>query len=198
MIQVIHNPLRTDRQRILEEELLSQRLWGKVNIMPAVTQYRNPVRNISIAHKNCVRAAMAAGVDRVIIMEDDVKFMCRRSFGRFLELSMTLPPDWDIFLAGVYNADMQPYSPYVASVTRFAGLHCYMVNSQYYEYMLGASEEINLDKWMSTPGYGSSNAYLAHPMLALQHDGFSDNVRKQTDYNKQIARRYMLWNCQEP
>lgn len=195
MILVIHNPMRNDRAVILEQELLSQGIKDDVIFVNAVTDGRSPVRNISRAHKTCVRMAKEAGVDHVIILEDDVHFLCPKSFARFIELSKHLPPDWDIFLSGAYDAHIEPYSEHLRRVTKFSGLHCYMVNSRYYDYFLSASEIINIDKWMSTPGYGKSNAYLAYPMLIMQHDGFSDNVRRMTDYNKNIRNRYEFWKC---
>jgi hypothetical protein len=197
MILMIHNPKRSDRLELLLAETRLQGINGDTVLMPAVTDTLNPVRNISRAHKNCIKVAQRLKMDRIIVLEDDVKFVCRNSFSRFLELADELPPDWDIFLSGVYDGVLQDHSENIRKVTKFSGLHCYMVHERYYDTFLSANEDVNLDKWMSTPGWGSSNAYLAYPMLAMQHDGFSDNVRKVTDYNTQVNGRFRLWDCPE-
>lgn len=195
MILMIHNPSRTDRLEILLTELKSQDL-GETILMPAVTNTMSSVKNISIAHKSCVRVAQKLKLERIIILEDDVKFLCKKSFLRFTELAEQLPPDWDVFLSGVYDGVLQDHSENIRKITRFSGLHCYMVHERYYDTFLSANEDVNLDKWMSTPGWGSSNAYLAYPMLAMQHDGFSDNVKKVTDYNQQVKGKFDLWSCE--
>lgn len=192
---MIHNPARTDRFELLLLELGGQGLLPITTLVPSVEETRNPIRNISRAHKNCVRMAKEDGAPFVIILEDDVHFMCHESFVRFVELSQELPPDWDIFLSGVYDAKFEPFSDTIKKVTKFSGLHCYMVNARYYDTFLSANEIINLDKWMSTTGHGSSNAYVAYPMLAMQHDGFSDNVKRVTEYNKQVKTRFQFWDC---
>ena len=195
MIAIIHDPLRTDRMEILLKELAQQNIT-EYRLIPAIKESKNPVRNISQAHKSCVRLAEELSLESITILEDDVRFVCPSAFHRFMELHRELPEDWDVFLSGAYDAKISSQVGQLAKVSRFSGLHCYMISRKYYSTFLKADERVNVDKWMSTPGYGSSNAYLAYPMLALQHDGYSDNVRRITNYNQLVEEKYPLWKCE--
>ena len=69
-IYVIHDPRRTDRAKLLHQELEAQGLnVDDIHMMPAV--YReNPADGIAEAHKACVRHCMGTNEPFAIIMED--------------------------------------------------------------------------------------------------------------------------------
>lgn len=190
-VYLIHDVKRTDRHKLFMKEIEEQEIG--VEIMPAVKEYTNVRKNISEAHKNCIREAIDHDLDKVVVLEDDVRFVCQGAYKRFLELSGQLPEDWDVFTAGSYDYIIQrqggtqyPKEP-IDKLTRFAGLHCYMVNKRFYQRFLDTRGVNNLDKNLS------GNLYLAYPMLALQHDTYSDNVRKMTNYNITHVRKLKIW-----
>lgn len=191
-IFIIHDSRREDRLKTLMVETELQGIFD-FTLMPAVTTSRNGVENISRAHKNCIRAAKEAGMSRVLIMEDDIMFTAPDSFSRFLDIFQELPEDWKIYLGGVYDGHIKPISDRLATVTELSGLHCYIVNSTMYDIILNAPEYINLDKWLSGGKYGKIVSHLAYPMVAMQYDGFSDNVKRQTNYNNNIKNRFEIW-----
>lgn len=202
-IYLIHDPSRLDRRELYRQELITQGI-DYVEIVPAVKDSSNPVRNISQAHKNCIRRAIKDDLPRAIVFEDDVKFSCPGAFNRFLEVSQSLPEDWDVFISGSYDYQQVSYKeltpnnlsgnsalwdPYIP-IGKFAGLFCYMVNKKYYQTMLGLSEAKNIDKALSSSG---ANVHMCYPFIALQHDTFSDNVRRLTHYNRDYANKIKLW-----
>ncbi len=198
-IFLIHDPARVDRRELYRQELITQGI-DTVDIIPAVKDSSNPVKNISQAHKKCIRKAIELNLPRVIIMEDDVKFSCPGAFNRFLELSEALPKNWDIFISGSYDyqvADQFIKAKEIISISglvnlnKFSGLHCYIVNQRYYNKMLSLPENRNLDKVISN---SNASIWMCYPMVALQHSGFSDNICKEVDYNKTYSHRIKLWN----
>jgi hypothetical protein len=188
-IFMIHDPNRLDRRKLFVPEMESQGIetW---EIVPAVKDMDSPVKNIAEAHKSCIRRAQTRSLERVVIMEDDVMFVAPGAYNRFLELSDTLPDKWDVFISGSYEASKKGIpKDGVVRVYPFSGLHCYIVHNRFYEKFLGmANDKKNIDKSLK------GNIYMALPMLALQHDTFSDNVRRITTYNRNYEKRKDLWN----
>jgi hypothetical protein len=187
-IYMIHDGLRKDRRDLFTKELDEQGIetW---EIVPAVKDSPVPRWNIAEAHKNCIRKAQARSLERVVIMEDDVMFTAPGAYNRFLELADTLPGNWDLFISGSYDASRKSVpKDNLVRIHPFSGLHCYMVNSRYYDkFLKTGGENLNIDKSLN------GIIYMAFPMLALQHDTFSDNVQRVTQYNRSIKNRRDLW-----
>ena len=194
MIYLIHDRLRADRQILYRKELDEQGIefW---ELIPAV-KGESPIRNIAKAHKECIRRAIKADLPQAIILEDDVKFVCPGAFNRFLDLSLQLDTntEWDVFISGSYEYKTLNQQEYYRPLSRFSGLHCYMVNKKFYQRFLDLPEIVNIDKEISK---AKANIWMAHPMLALQHDGFSDNVKKVTNYNTTFKKNITIWNCKQ-
>lgn len=189
---VIHDIKRTDRYDTLEKEFTDQGIFD-FHIVPAVFDRGKPVANITEAHKRCIRLAKEQGYDRALIVEDDVKFMAPGAFDRFIELSSELPDDWVIYCAGVYDGRMNMVTEHLAKTPNISGLHCYMVRDTFFDTVLSSPGKINLDKWMTGKRYANAEAHVAYPMLALQYDGYSDNVQKETNYLPKTLSRYKVW-----
>jgi hypothetical protein len=190
---VIHNPKRGDRWNTFSREVREQGIEDIV-VVPSVHIHRRAPMNISEAHKNCVRLAIEEDRDMVMILEDDVRFTSIGSYQEFMSRISLLPPDWNMFLSGVYDGHIIPLDDKVARVKEFSGLHCYIVHKRFYEDFLDADPRINIDKALSGKAFANHTCYLAYPMVAMQYDGFSDNVNRQTNYNSLIQGRFKLWN----
>lgn len=186
-IYLIHDSFRKDRRELFLKEIETQHIDNWITI-PAVKQFAKSYDNIAEAHKNCIRKAVAENYSSVVIMEDDVRFVAPGAYKRFLELSETLPNNWDIFVSGSYHyTDGKPYSDNILKVNSFCSLHCYMVSKRYYSKFLGMSQKGNIDTLLR------GNIFIAVPMLALQHDTYSDNVKKVTNYNKTHLNSKKVW-----
>ncbi len=195
-IYLIHDSDRKDREKLYRQELENQGIES-VELTPAVKNHGVPATNISRAHKNCVRRAINDGESRVVILEDDVRFACPGAFNRFLEVCEGVS-GWDVIITGSYeyglvDKEMAPVNGLV-KLKRFSGLMCYMVNESYYQRMLALPEHLHIDKAMTK---GSCEAYMCWPQLALQHPGYSANVRKNVDYDITYKKRINLWDCIE-
>ncbi len=190
---LIHNIKRTDRYDTLGKEFTTQGIFD-FHLVPAVSGMRNPVANITEAHKRCVKLAIEYGYDKAIIIEDDVKFVKPGAYQRFLDLQDELPNDWALYCAGVYDGKMKMVTEHLAKTSNISGLHCYMIRNTFFETVLSSPGKINLDKWMTGKHYAGAKAHVAYPMLAFQHDGFSDNVKKQTNYLPKTLKKYKVWD----
>lgn len=186
-VYLIHDSFRKDRRELFLKEIETQHIDSWVT-MPAVKGPHKSYENIAQAHKNCIKKAMNENLDRVVILEDDVLFVAPGAYNRFLELSETLPPNWEVFVAGSYDYQkIGEYSDSIVKVSSFSGLHCYMVSRRYYKKFLETSPKSHLDKLLR------GALYMAVPMLALQHDTYSDNVKRVTNYNNTHLKRKNLW-----
>ncbi len=186
-IFVIHDPLREDREKLYRKELYEQGI-DLFESIPAVKDYVT-LKNIAEAHKNCIKKAIKRDLPIVVVMEDDVKFACPGAYNHFLELITTLPEDWDIFTSGSYDYKVEKELKNMLKLSKFSGLHCYAVNQRFYGDFLKLPDRMNIDKQIK------GNIYMAYPMLALQYDTYSDNVKKVTNYNEAFKNKIKLWDC---
>lgn len=197
-IYLIHDSQRKDRRDLFRKELEEQGI-DLYELVPADKSTNNPVKNISRAHKECIRRAQKEDLPMCVVMEDDVLFPCPGAYNEFLRLSEILPTEittakWDMLIAGSY--DYQLYhniykSGPLVPIKRFSGLHCYLVRQKFYDQFLQAPEGRNLDKTLA------GNIWMTYPMMALQHDGYSDNKKRTTNYNQQYKSRIKLWDCKK-
>jgi GR25 family glycosyltransferase involved in LPS biosynthesis len=193
---LIHDELRKDREKLYLEEVRVQGITG-LEIVPAFKFYSNVQKNISEAHKGCIRKAQEDDLPRVMVLEDDVKFSAPGAYNEFIRLSYHLPEDWDIYIGGsydYYHAKTEEHGTHISEpltkLRKFAGLHCYMVNKKFYKTFLETRGLNNLDKALT------GNIWMMYPMGALQWDTFSDNTNKITYYNSVFANKIKLWKNQ--
>lgn len=172
-------------QKITEFELI------RANMIP-----KFPQRGISQSHKRCIQWAMDMNAKEVCILEDDIWFTSKDSFQRFLDLYKKVPEEADLFFAGCYDGKFTPV-PELEGIAkgsnRLSGLHCYIVREKFYYKFLSAEENYNLDFWLTDSKFGNAISYCAYPFVALQHDGYSDNIKQVTQHNSQIDKRYPIW-----
>jgi GT2 family glycosyltransferase len=192
LICVIHTYDREDRYRLFIKEFAEQGV-SDYHIIKGQIDRHYPVVGIAKSHKRCVQYAKDTNAPYVIILENDVMFTHLGAFDRFKELSKQLPEDWKLFMGGVYDGKLEIINNDLAKVSNFSGLHCYMVNSSFYNEFLGLRENINLDKSISSPNFNNTSAYLAYPMIAMQYDTYSDNVKHLTSYNANLIKKFEVW-----
>lgn len=177
---IIHDRSRKDRFEVLLKELkeqgISYILWDAVKDI-------TPGTGISKAHKRIVQWAKDNNQPEILIMEDDVRFCGPGSFQYFLD---NKPQEFDIYLAGVYFGHLQPDN----SVKTFSALHCYVVHERFYDTFLKVPVKYQLDTYLSEQG----GLYkVCYPFAAIQHNGYSDNVKKSVNYDP-LLKPYQLYN----
>ena len=189
-IFLIHDPLRKDRELLFTKEFTEQGIteW---ELMPAVKNLAKVTLNIAEAHKNCIRRAQKENLPQCVIMEDDLAFSAPGAYNRFLEFFKELPENWNVFTSGSYDyqaaAATESLFENIIKLQRFSGLHCYAVNSVYYDKFLDVNVTGHFDKLLR------GNLYMTYPMLCLQHPGFSNTVNRQVNYNITHAKNIKLW-----
>jgi len=169
---IIHLPQRTDRLDLLTGELQNQdifeyRIWDGI-IDPIIT-----AKGISQAHKQIVKYAQKEKIQETVIIEDDVHFTAKGAFQFFIK---NKPSDYDIYLGGIYEGDIKTDNV----VDDFSGLTIYVINERFYDIFLSMPKSVNLDRALSNKG----KFIVCNPFIAIQHNGFSDNLKRFCNYEE--------------
>lgn len=154
-----------------------------------------PWRGISQAHKTIVQVAKDNGLNCVIIAEDD--FQLRpRGWKAFTE---SINGEFDILLAGISGGEVNEQTK---EVTGWSGLFLYCVHHRFYDAFLAADENLNIDRWLSTPNpdkeksgiekiekmLGRKPVYkVCWPMAAITRDGISFKSGEYVDHGKHFS-----------
>lgn len=151
----------------------------------------NPMLGIAEAHLNCIRLAKEKGWDKVLIMEDDLYIPAKEKARNYVsEAFKKVPDDWDIILGGVYYVRNQvKANNYWTRIGEFCALHFYIVNSSCYDKILTYDGTNHIDRWVGKLGL---NCYVPSRFFAIQYDGFSDNVKKETNYNNTYLKAFNI------
>jgi GR25 family glycosyltransferase involved in LPS biosynthesis len=190
-VYVIHNRERKDRLESFINECQTQGIKD-VTFFPAIFADK-PQTGIAIAHANCVLDAKNKGLEQVCIMEDDVQFTAPEAFNHFLNLYNSVPKEADIFLSGISTGTPTKHSNGIARVNEFSGLHCYIINAKAYDRFLSCPRGKHIDRWLGNRiSGGKMNVFTAYPMVAIQHNGYSDNKKQVKDYSH-LFNKHPLW-----
>lgn len=171
-LHIIHLPGRSDRLKILHDELASQKINDFILWEGIIDSEGNSTKAISRAHKQIVRHAKIKNLTEVMIAEDDIHFTSAGSFNYFLK---TKPATFDLYLASVIWGKVKDNH----TVTDFSGLTLYIVNQSFYNTFLSIPEEIDLDRALNNKGI----FHVCEPFIAIQHPGYSDHKGSYCDYS---------------
>lgn len=174
VLNIIHLPDRTDRLKLLNQELIDQNIL-KYKIWNGVIDKSIPQRGISKAHKQIVKYAQEYKLTEILIAEDDLHFTSKGAFDYFIK---NKPYNYDIYLGGIHEGKIKEDS----TVEDFCGATLYIVNSRFYDIFLSVPENINIDRALSYRG----KFVVCNPLVAFQHNGFSDNIKQYCNYNKYL------------
>jgi GR25 family glycosyltransferase involved in LPS biosynthesis len=112
--------------------------------------------------------------EMVLICEDDAIF--RDDFNEMLgEYMVKLPKDWDILYLGAIKNDVKPVNSHWVRQVESTGTHAYCVNPDKVDLFIHIAREN--EKWIDVAyrlWADRTNAYITHPNLVIQSDGFSD------------------------
>lgn len=172
---IIHNPDRYKRYETLMKELAEQGIT-EYKLWPAVIDW--PVfRGISRAFKNIIQQAKDDGEESCIIFEDDIKFSAPEAYAHWID---STPLDYDIYFGGIFLGEILPGN----LLKSFTALHCIRVHSRFYDTFLSADPEQHLDNALN----GKGKYIICYPMIASQHDGYSDNAQKDCSFGTLLER----------
>ena len=179
-LNIIHLPNRLDRLQLLEAQLDEQEIRD-YKIWPGILDSDNPKKGIAKAHKQVVQWAKDQGLDSIIIAEDDLKFTAPRAFDFFIKNE---PTNFDIYLGGITYGKINRNG----SVNDFAGTHLYKIRQKFYDTFLLTPEEKDIDRSLANKG----RFIVCDPLVAIQHNGFSDNQRKFQIYDPCFKNRKLF------
>ena len=148
---IIHTSRRMDRLVLLQKEMDCQnitnyKIW-EGEIHPAAT-----LVGIALSHKKIVQWAKNNNLPECLIFENDIMFTAPGAFDFYLSKK---PIDYDLYLGGIYCGNIKRDN----TVDDFCGLHCYIVNSRFYDTFLEVGFG-NLDRELK--GKGKNQSAGAH------------------------------------
>jgi len=125
---------REDRNLEMERELNRIGInLNKVMRIPAVYCREFGAVGCAKSHINCLTKAIKAGMERVLILEDDFDFCSTRTFSINMNALMTqLPTYWDVVLFSAGFQEGKSHSTQLCRVTRAFSTTGYLVNGQEY------------------------------------------------------------------
>jgi hypothetical protein len=166
-VNIIHDYADVERYVSLMKELdrcgiRDATLWNAIMETPAHV-------GIIRSHKKIVKWAKENKVKEVVIAENDFYFPSKRGYEYFLHWK---PQYFDIYLAGIYvGRDKLKEN---RKVTRFSGLHFYIIRQQFYETFLQIDEAYSLDNQLSVLAQMNlATIYCLYPMACIQHENMS-------------------------
>lgn len=178
-LNIIHLEQRKDRFKLLENQLVEQNIV-KYRLWEGIVD-KNPKRGIAKAHKQIIEWANNQNLPSIIVAEDDIKFTARGAFEYFLQNE---PQDYDIYLGGIIYGNINSDN----SVNDFSGTHLYKINKRFYNTFLSLSEEKDIDRSLANKG----KFIVCNPIVAIQHNGFSDNRKRHQNYDRHLQNRQLF------
>lgn len=177
LLNIINLKSRKDRLELIKQEISEQGItpmfWDGI-IHP------NSRTGICRAHKQIVRFAQMNNFPSTIIAEDDLHFTSPNGWNYFLS---QIPESYDLFLGGVYSGFIIENK-----VSKFSGLTLYSISSRFYDIFLSMPENINIDNALG----GKGEYFVCSPFVCKQHNGFSDNVKKEVNYDNFLKKKKFL------
>ena len=175
---VINLKERIEKREYIQEHLISQGI--KFDFM-TVSKHKNPKRGCLESHLTVIEKSVKSGVKKVLIMEDDAKFISS------MKGLAPPPPDWDmIYLGGTVHRVMdRAYAGYARVQTWTT--HAYMINLEnkelVAEIMKAANYDGEIDRYYLEKIHPKFKCYMCDPMICLQKEGFSDIEDKMVNYD---------------
>ena len=174
VLHVIHLLSRTDRLDLLQAEFQDQTVT-EYKIWDGVVDSEIPARGISKSHKQIVQYAKQKTMSEIMICEDDIHFTAKGAFQFFMS---NKPVDYDLYLGGISESIIKKDN----TVDDFSGLTIYMINQRFYDIFLSMPENINIDRALCSKG----KFIVSNPLIAIQHNGFSDNLKRFCDFTNRF------------
>jgi len=179
---------RKDRWEQVNAEFESVGLADKVERLSAV-KIENRKKACKLSHTKCVEQAFDAGLENVLIFEDDVRFI-HTDIGPLREAIKKLSQikNWELFYLGGRPVRPAAFASRHLIECSFWGNHAYAVHKRAWPYF----EEMNSspthkDVWFAEH---VKESYGLYPAMATQAPGYSDIKRDFLDNKTQIYKEH--------
>lgn len=181
---VINLPSRTDRIEKFDIEF--KKLDWMYEISEGVIDKVSRI-GIKRAHQNVIRKAKDLNLDYVMVCEDDLMFTCDNKEYLYNAFN-NIPEDFDILLLGIYSTNgLTKYNEFWQHTDVFSALTCYIMNSKVYDKFLNFSDDRNhIDRAMVHDL--KFKCYVLNEFVVKQYNGYSDNVKRITNYDPLLSR----------
>jgi len=175
-LHVINLKHRVDRLSSFQKEAQHQaiidfKIWEGVFIRAI------PIYAILQSHKMIVADAKQKGLPRVVIAEDDIKFLGLGAWEYYLK---NIPDDYDLYLGGVFSGIVKEDN----TIEDFSGMTLYTVHERFYDTFLALNKIDNIDRQLARKG----KYVVCNPIVVSQWGGFSDNKLGVTEEYDSLIR----------
>lgn len=190
-ILLINLPRRTDRLASASAQLLKYNI--PFELVPGIEQENaDGAYGIWFTLKQIFSDAISAGIKRLLIFEDDLKFVEDPNYYLPWMLDqLEEQKDWHIFYLGPNtHKPLNQVAPNLLLAEQCRGLHAVAYS---YDGMLAALQNMQfyyrpIDTVFESRMQTKGNCYTAFPLLATQANGYSDIDKKQVKNNYIVDR----------
>jgi hypothetical protein len=146
--------------------------------------------------KKVYQMCLEAKFEKVLILEDDCKFIVDKPFEFIEKCMLQLPEKWDLLYLGcnLFQTNVELYTPNLIQVVGAWALHACIYSRKGIEKSLRAIEERKdnspLDTLIVEKVQLDGNCFAAYPMLCSQRKGFSNIENKNVDYSNLLLNRF--------
>lgn len=188
---IINLPVRTDRRKSVTIEMdrikLGYRFWR------AVTHPSSGVMGLIETMKYLLEYCIANGYAKVLILEDDVRFLETRLFVD--KCIAQLPDDFDLMYLGCNLAQnkVELFSPNLIKVDGAYATHAILYSNsgmkKVYDILKRGSDS-PLDVQIVHGVQADGNCYACYPMAGTQVDSYSDIEQRDVRYRQLLEDRF--------
>ena len=158
----------------------------KVEIFPAISIPNDGAEGCKQSHYSIVKTAKAQGFSRILVFEDDAKFI--GSIEKLVASIQQLKKiKWDVFYLGcnpVNSANQIDYN--LAKISNAYTTHAIAYNSTVYDHLIssiaGGRFKV-LDEWLAADVQYKFSCISSYPLQFTQFAGFSNIERRYVDYH---------------
>lgn len=194
-IFVINLPHRKDRLSSIIVELKNMNLLDKMEVVKGVIIHAHGTGTAGIAeaHARCIELAKERGYERIMILQDDCKFLVdAETFDKEIGTFLDTAGDWSGLWFGSFGAEMEGFPEY-ENKNHFKALWFnqdsgILINSTFYDeliegyrfckdkYIETGDTVYNIDGWLSR----KNKVHMSRVKLCSQADTFSDRLFTHT------------------
>lgn len=180
---IIHNldpedAVSVGRIEQMKEQLIVQGI-KEYYLHGAIMTPHSP-RGCSQAHKAVIRWAIENKQPEIMVWEDDVYFPAPDGVKYYL--SKIPKGEFDIYFGGV-NCSYPIKED--GRINQFCGTHCMIIREAFYDKILEANENQNIDLWLHNRG----RYYVCYPFAAIQRNGISVMGQNERSWDSHFKNR---------
>jgi len=206
-IVCINLPTRQDRWNAALHEFAKMNLRN-VQRFRAI-KHKRGIRGCTMSHVQVVQQAQEDGLKNLLILEDDVKFICQDQRLIKEALKELSEVRWDMFYLGSSsNSNFRKFSKYLLKPTSgVKATHAYALNSSVFQQIIDHKWVWQIPDWESLDDNSlrlaehidkfyrdilipNCRCFHINPIQAVQRKSYSDVQNKVMDYSKWQVDRF--------